>query len=56
MDNLIIIAVLFIIVGFAIWYIVKAKKSGNKCIGCPHKCCPSKDGVSCQGCSNTLED
>lgn len=36
MTDLIIIAILFIIVGGASAYIIKAKKSGRKCIGCPH--------------------
>ncbi len=49
MTDLIIIAVLLIIVGSAVTYIVKAKKSGKKCIGCPHAdSCPSKN---C-GCGN----
>ena len=30
------LAVLALAVGGAILYIVKAKKSGKKCIGCPH--------------------
>lgn len=34
MDNYILGAVLLIILGSAIAYIVKAKKSGVKCIGC----------------------
>ena len=32
------IAVIAGIVGFAVWYIRKAKKSGKKCIGCPENC------------------
>ena len=36
MENLIIIAIVLIIVGLAAWYIIKEKKKGNKCIGCPH--------------------
>ncbi len=43
MENIVIIAILVIILGFAIRYIVKAKKNGEKCIGCPHsKTCSSK--------------
>ena len=30
------IGLILLIVGGAIAYIVKAKKSGQKCIGCPH--------------------
>lgn len=43
MDNLIIAIILIAIIGGAIYYIYKAKKSGQKCIGCPHsKECSSK--------------
>lgn len=43
MENLIIIAVILIIAGIATWYIIKEKKKGNKCIGCPHsKQCSGK--------------
>ena len=32
---------LIIIVGLALWYIIKEKKKGNKCVGCPYagECC-----------------
>ena len=44
MENYIIIAVLVVILGAAIGYIVKAKKRGEKCIGCPHaKTCNSEN-------------
>ncbi len=36
MQNIIIISVLVIVVGAAIFYIVKEKKKGKKCIGCPY--------------------
>ena len=51
MKDLIIVAILLVIVGLAIWYIVKAKKSGKKCIGCPQGCCPSKNGNTSCCCS-----
>ena len=35
MENVIIIAVLLLVLGGAVAYIVRAKKSGVKCIGCP---------------------
>ena len=42
MENIVIIAILVVILGFAIRYIVKAKKSGEKCIECPNaKTCSS---------------
>lgn len=44
-ENIILVAVIAIIVGAAVLYIVKSKKRGVKCIGCPyakqcksHKC------------------
>ncbi len=33
--NIIIIAILTVIIGSAIAYIIKSKKRGIKCIGCP---------------------
>ena len=42
----IIIAIVALIVGGATAYIIKAKKSGMKCVGCPHsKSCSG--GCSC---------
>ncbi len=51
MKDLIIALILIIIVGCAVLYIYKAKKSGSKCIGCPDagSCGKNKD---C-GCQNT---
>ncbi len=42
MDNFIIIAVIAVIVGVALAYVIKAKKRGVKCIGCPY-------GEKCSG-------
>ena len=35
MTDIIVIAVLAVVIGFAARYVYKAKKSGGKCIGCP---------------------
>lgn len=43
MANFIIVVVLAAIIGLSIAYIVKEKKRGVRCIGCP-------DGGSCSGC------
>ena len=52
MENVIIILVLAVILGGAIGYIVKAKKSGKTCIGCPGGCsCSSSEGGCSGGCS-----
>ena len=40
--EIIAIALIVLIIGGAVAYIVKAKKSGKKCIGCPY-------GSSCDG-------
>lgn len=47
----IVIAVILLIVGGAVAYIIKAKKSGKKCIGCPDSgsCC-SGGCASCHSC------
>lgn len=53
--DIIVIAVICLIIGGASAYIIKAKKSGKKCIGCPDSCsCSSKssdkkEGASCCG-------
>lgn len=51
MIDYIIIAVIAVIIGVAVWYVVKSKKSGKKCIGCPDGCCNSKKkGSACSCC------
>ena len=36
MQDLLIIAVLLAIVAGVVWYLIRAKKNGATCIGCPH--------------------
>lgn len=53
MENVVVIAVLLLVIGAAVTYIVRAKKRGVKCIGCPA-------GGSCAGncggkCSEQME-
>ena len=36
MENIIIIAILVLIAGGIIWYLSRAKKRGETCIGCPY--------------------
>ena len=45
MTNVIIVSVLLVMFGTAIGYIVKEKKKGTTCIGCPH-------AGNCRGYSN----
>ena len=36
MTDIIIIAVIVVILASAACYVIRAKKQGKKCIGCPH--------------------
>ena len=56
MVNIVIIGILLVFVGLAVSYIVKAKKSGVNCIGCPHakSCCANM--VNHASCSCQTED
>ena len=58
LGEIIAIAVIVLVVGGAVAYIVKAKKSGVKCIGCPNGCsgCSCKKSGGCQGCSKCPEE
>lgn len=49
MKEFIAILVIALIIGGAVLYVIKAKKSGKKCIGCPCKdSCKSKnDNCNC---------
>lgn len=43
MSDIIVLLICAIIIGLAIRYIIKSKKQGVQCIGCPHaKTCGSK--------------
>jgi hypothetical protein len=42
MTDLIVIILLIAVIGGALFYVIKTKKSGKKCIGCP-------DSTSCHG-------
>ena len=48
MIDIIIIGIVLVVVGGAIWYIVKAKKNGAKCIGCPASGNCGKRGCNCK--------
>lgn len=55
MENIIIIAILVLIVGFAGYYVYRAKRSGKKCIGCPESssCSLNKGDCRCScGCND----
>jgi radical SAM protein with 4Fe4S-binding SPASM domain len=45
MENLIIVLILLAIATSIIWYLIRARKRGEKCIGCPYaKQCGGKCG------------
>ena len=56
-DNIIAALVIVLVLGGAIFYIVKSKKNGVKCIGCPDaKVCSGKCARcagSCSGCQTS---
>lgn len=61
--DIIAIAVIMLIVGGASYYIYRSKKSGRKCIGCPHSAtCHSGDATctgkcsSCSACCHTVKE
>ena len=58
MTDIIVIAVVVVIAFFAVRYIVRAKKSGKKCIGCPNSeaCRAAKNGGCCLPGTQTQED
>jgi len=53
MKNIIALIIIALIIGLALKYIIKSKKSGAKCIGCPSGSnCSAKQKSECN-CSNT---
>ena len=43
MENVIVVLILVAIAAGIIWYLIRAKKHGEKCVGCPYaKQCGSK--------------
>lgn len=54
MTNFIVVVVILLIVGAAVAYIVKEKKKGVQCIGCPASAtCPSARAGKCSGSCQT---
>ena len=50
MENVIVVFILVAIAGGIVWYLIRAKKKGETCIGCPYaKQCGSKCSGSCSG-------
>lgn len=56
MTDFIIVAVLVLIVGAAVTYIIKEKKRGVKCVGCPDaKTCGGNCQGGCSGCGTNAD-
>ncbi|MDD6143204.1 MAG: FeoB-associated Cys-rich membrane protein [bacterium] len=50
MTNVIVILVLLAVLGAAAGYVYRAKKRGEKCVGCPYaKQCGAAGGCRCEG-------
>lgn len=47
MKNILLIAILLLILGLAAFYIIREKKRGAKCIGCPHSRTCRAHGGTC---------
>ncbi len=59
MANFIVVGILILTIGAAIIYIIKEKKRGTKCIGCPASCnCSSKSNghSECCGCHSDAKE
>ena len=55
-ETWIAIGVIVLVVGLAAAYIIKARKSGKKCIGCPDGGCSSNCGGCGCGCGGCTEE
>ena len=52
MDNIIVVAIVALIVGLAVWYIRKEKRRGVQCVGCPDSKTCSGNCAGYSGCRN----
>lgn len=53
MENVIVVLILLAIAAGIIWYLIRAKKRGETCIGCPYaKQCGGKCSGNCNCSSN----
>lgn len=50
--DIVVILIVAVIFTLALRYIIKAKKSGAKCIGCPSGGCCCSDKETCCGCQS----
>lgn len=50
--DFVIIGIIAVILGGALFYVIRTKKRGQKCIGCPDSKKCSGNCSSCHSCSN----
>ena len=57
MTDLIVIGILIIVVGASVAYIIKEKKRGTRCIGCPHagNCSSRNNGKAACSCGSQID-
>lgn len=54
MEDLIPILIIVLIIGAATFYLIRAKRRGQKCVGCPYaKTCSSKNNSPSSCCSKS---
>lgn len=53
MVDILAIAAIVLVVGAALFYIIRAKRRGDACVGCPYA---KKCGGGCGGCHRTESD
>ncbi len=51
MGDVVVLIVAILIVGAAIAYLIRAKKRGNHCVGCPYNDCSSCEKAKQASCS-----
>ncbi|MBQ4274596.1 MAG: FeoB-associated Cys-rich membrane protein [Clostridia bacterium] len=54
--DFLILAIIVLVVGGASFYIIRAKKNGQRCIGCPDSKTCSGSCASCCGCQKSNEE
>ena len=54
--DVIVIAVIVLIIGAAVAYIIKQKRSGKRCIGCPDAATCNGNCAMCRGCKAEKQD
>ncbi len=57
MEDILVLVILAVVLVAAIIYVVRAKKKGVKCVGCPHAntCGKNTENVSCN-CKGNIEE